>query len=112
MPLLAIGGTTVDVADDEVERTETEVGEVRRAFSGSPRSSVRAHKAGWKVSTVYITRAAANTLLGLLKATPPLTITGDLTGSISGYALNIQTESKTMAGGAEKVRVTFEIWAA
>ena len=59
--------------------------------------------------TILLTRAAADTLEGLLQAAPPLTLTGDLTGAISGYAQNIRMHSKAMVGGAEKVRLSFEL---
>lgn len=112
MAYLTVGGTTIPIADEESERIDFEVGEVRRAFSGAPRSSVRAYKAGWKLSTPWVTRSSGNTYRGLLEASPPLTLTGDVTGSVSGYALNISTKSRTNAAGAEVVKVSFELWQA
>lgn len=110
MPFLSIGGTDVSVANDTVDREEFAVGEVRAAFSGAPRSSVRAYKKRWSMSTIPLTRTAANTLEGLLQANPPLTIAGDLTGSISGYASDIKMHSQTNAAGAELVVVSFRLW--
>lgn len=112
MPFLTVGGTTVEVADDTVDGEEFEVGEVRPAFSGKPRSSVRAYRSRWSMRTIPLARATADTLKGLLKAAPPLTVTGDLTGAIDAYALNIRTHSSTGSGGAELVVVTFDLWAA
>ncbi len=104
------GAVVVRVADGQVEREEFAIGEVRAAFSGAPRSAVRGYNTTWKVTTIPITRSAADTLKGLLEATPPLTIAGDLTGSISGYVSDITTRSRTAAGGAEFVTLSFKIW--
>ena len=112
MPFLTIGGTTVSVQDDSVDREEIAVGDVRPAFSGAPRSSVRAYKKKWTLATIPLSRTAADTLEGLLQASPPLTLAGDLTGSISGYASDIKMHSRQNAAGAERVVVTFCLWEA
>lgn len=112
MPFLVVGGVTVLVETKTSRRTEVPIGEVRRAFSGAPRSSVRGYYRAWSIETVFITRAAADTLRAALEGAPPLTITGDLTGSITGYALNIGEVEKRSVGPTflEYVRLGFEFW--
>lgn len=113
MAFLTISGTNVLVQSNTSLRTEVEVGQVRRAFSGAPRSSVRAYKRAWAIETVLMTRANADSLRTVLEAAPPLTITGDLTGSITGYVLSVQEIEKRRVGlSNEYVRLGFQLWQA
>lgn len=111
MSFLTIGGTAVSIADDAVDREDVPVGEVRPAFSGAPRSAVRAYQTRWKLKTIPLARATADTVRGLLEASPPLTLAGDLTGSTTGYlAGSVMGHSKTLADGSECVVLSFELW--
>jgi hypothetical protein len=117
MAYLTVGGVTVKVIHSAPRRREEAVGEVRRAFSGAPRSSVRAYYSVWEgVETTWITRTAADTLRAALKGTPPVACTGDLTGSINAYVSNIQEVEKarllSSGSNVEHVRLSFDLWAA
>lgn len=117
MAFLVIAGQTIPVIPTSARRREFAIGEVRRAFSGAPRSSVRGYKLAWEgVETSWISRAQADTIRTAIKGTPPLTTTGDLTGAINTYILNIQEVDKArkMIGGVsvEAVRLSFDIWEA
>lgn len=116
MPFLVVGGVTVKVVLPSGTREERSVGEVRPAFSGAPRSSVRAYFAEWEVETNWLARSAADTLRAALKGTPPVACSGDLTGSINCYVQNIREVEKgrKIIGGAavEAVRLGFKLMAA
>lgn len=112
MPFLtlpAFGDVRVEISS--ARRTEVPVGEVRRAFSGAPRSTVRAYKREWPLETVWYTRATADSLRTALQATPPIAVTGDLAGSVNVYFSDIQEVEKTerVVGGTrtEYVRLGF-----
>lgn len=102
-------GSTVPVALGGSQRTEVPIGEVRRAFSGAPRSSVSGYKREWSVETAWMTRAAADTLRTALKGTPPVSVSGDLTGSISVYVQNIRTVGSDKGAAGEFTRLAFDL---
>lgn len=110
MAYLVVAGVTVPVALESVREVAVPVGQVRRAFSGAPRSSVSSYKREWRgIATKWMTRATANTLRAALDNTPPLTVTGDLTGSISAYIQNIEDAGRTKLAGGEYVRLSFDM---
>lgn len=113
MVYLVIGALGVNVAVRSAHRISVPVGEVRRSFSGKPRSTVSDYITAWEgVETSWMTRAAANTLRAALEdTTPPVAISGDLTGSINAYFLNVREVDKDEFGGAEYIRIGFDIWA-
>lgn len=110
MAYLVVGGVTVSVQLERVRRIDVSVGEVRRAYSGAPRSSVSAYKNEWRgIETTWLTRSAADTLRAALKGTPPVTVSGDLTGSISAYIRNIEDVGRSKFAGGEHVRLSFDL---
>ena len=113
MAYLVVAGVTVPVALGSGRRAEVPIGDVQRAYSKAPRSSVSGYKLEWRgVETVFIPRATANTLRTALKGTPPLAVTGDLTGSLNVYVRNIEEVDKTKLSGGEYVRLSFDMWEA
>lgn len=118
MAYAVIAGQTIPVMPTTPRRREFAVGEVRRAFSGAPRSSVRDYWLEWEgVETKWITRAQADTIRSALKSTPPLTVSGDMFGSVtSAYVQNIREVEKArkmFAGvNTEAVRLSFDAWEA
>lgn len=117
MAYLVVGAVTVQVITSSPLRSETAVGSVRRAFSGKPRSSVSDYFTEWNgVETAWLIKADADTLRAALEAGPPVSVSGDLTGSISVYVLNIKEVEKAehrIAGvRTERVRLGFDMWAA
>lgn len=114
MPFLVIASQTIPVTLNAARRKDVEVGEVRRAFSGAPRSSVRAYVREWEgVETRWISRAQADTFRSALEGAPPLAASGDLTGSVNVYIRNVQEVEKgrkIISGSAvEAVRLSFDI---
>ena len=83
MAFLIIAGQTIPVPPRQPRETRVEVGRRGRALDGSARSTVRARKGEWQVTTVAMTTAAADTMEAALEGTPPLAASGDLTGSIN-----------------------------
>lgn len=108
---LVVAGVTVPVAPDSVKEVAVPVGQVRRAYSGAPRSSVSAYKREWRgVTTTWIARSAANSLRAALKGTPPLAVSGDLpAGSITVYIQNIEDAGRSKFAGGEYVRISFDM---
>lgn len=93
MAYLVVGGVTVPVAADSPPAHRlSQIGEVVRAFDGSPRSSVQAESPEWEIRTAVLTDAEANTLLAVLRGSHPITCSGDLLGSsMSCVPTDIQT---------------------
>lgn len=106
MPFLALGGTTMPVDLAEFQSSREEVGRVTRAFDGTPRSSVRSRDDTWDIPLQWVTAASGATLLTAIEGTPPLAATGDLTGSVSVLATNVQKTYRKFADG-EYVKITF-----
>jgi hypothetical protein len=65
MPFLQINGITVPVA--EWSRSQRPIGDSGRAFSGQQRSTRRALKRSWRITTTPLTRVTAEALLALLQ---------------------------------------------
>ncbi|GMV07360.1 MAG: hypothetical protein AMXMBFR53_36350 [Gemmatimonadota bacterium] len=106
MAFLTLGGVTVPVLIEGPDSEAVEVGAVEASFDGTPRSSVRAYKDRWEISTKWMTVAAADTLEAALKGTPPVAATGTLTGTISVLITGIRRTDRKFAGG-EYRRLTF-----
>ena len=103
MAFLVIASQTIPVEVGGPVGPRVEIGQRGRAFDGSARSSVRARKGEWSIVTVFMTTAAANTVVTALEGTPPLAASGDLTGSIDVLVGDIQREHR----GVGKVRLSF-----
>lgn len=86
MPFLVVGGVTVECAADDPPGLEiVEIGDKARMFTGAGRSTRRATKSEFAVTTVPMARADANTLVGILIGTQPVTCSGDLLGASGSY---------------------------
>ncbi len=103
MAFLIIAGETIPVPPGQPRETRFEVGRRGRAFDGSARSTVRARKGEWQVTTAAMTTAAADTMETALEGTPPLAASGDLTGSINVLVGNIER----LSAGIGFVRLNF-----
>ena len=103
MAFLVIASNTIPVNVVGPVAPRVEIGTRGTAFDGSARSTVRARKGRWSIVTVYMTTAAAATIVTALEGTPPLAATGDLTGAINVLVGEIQREHK----GVGKVRLSF-----
>jgi hypothetical protein len=80
MAFLIVGGVTVPVAVGQAAEGRPQLGEVVRAFDGSPRSSVRDALREWEIQTIPVTGSLAATLLAVLEGAHPITCSGDLLG--------------------------------
>ena len=114
MAYLSVASTEIPVRVGAPHSKEEPVGNVRRAFSGIPRSRVRGYLKVWEgIETRWITRAEANTIVAALKGTPPLSCTGDMGGSFSAVVENIrEMETERLAVGGvntEHVRLSFDL---
>ena len=103
MAFLVIASQTIPVEVGGPVGPRVEIGRRGRAFDGSARSSVRARKGEWSIVTVYMTAAAASTIVTALEGTPPLAASGDLTGSIDVLVGQIQRDHQAVG----KVRLSF-----
>ena len=109
MAYLVIASQTIDVAHATPPgRTRVEVGARARAFDGTPRSSVRARKDEWTVTTAWMTRAAADTLLTALEGAPPLAASGEMLGSVNVHVSDITTDHTMLVSG-EGVSLSFKV---
>lgn len=110
MAYLVVGGVTVPVAADSPPTHRLpQIGEVVRAFDGSPRSSVQAEAPEWEIRTAILTDAAANTLLAVLRGAHPITCSGDLLGSsMSCVPTDIQT-APVHTGTTRRRSVSFKL---
>ena len=105
MAFLVIASQMIPVEVGGPVGPRIEIGQRGRAFDGSARSSVRARKGEWPISTAYMTTAAADTMVTALEGTPPLAASGDLTGSINVLVGDIQREHKAVG----LVRLSFNV---
>lgn len=96
MPFLTIGTyTDVPIAIDGARQVESElVGEIERAFAGNLRSTVRAAKRVWEVTTGALSLTEANQLRSQASFTAAVNCSGDLmTGATVSCFVTI-TESE------------------
>ena len=116
MAYLTIGdyytAVPVDTASPQM-RVET-IGEVRRAFSGVPRSSVRARYNVWEIETRWMPRATADDIMEALAESPPIDVGGDMLSAASALAVNVRRSATTRAVVAgvntEMVKLSMELW--
>lgn len=86
MPLLVIEGTTIPIALDGAEEDVPElIGDRGVTFDGSLREVNDGVKRRWPLRTPPLSSAEYATIRGTLIATPPLSCSGDLTGSMNGF---------------------------
>ena len=114
MPYLTLGDyADIPVTTSSPRMREEAIGGVRRAFSGVPRSSVRAYYRVWEVETTWIPLADAETMIEAMKDPAPLTVSGDMLSATSALVVNIQRIETTTAvvGGTatEMMRLSFEL---
>lgn len=112
--IIGAGYDAVPVAVSAPLRKLEPVGSVRRAFSGVPRSSVRAYFNVWPVETRWIPRDQEESIIATLLASPPLTITGDMVGgSVTGVAENVRRVEVGRVAfdsvNTEAVRLAFDL---
>lgn len=104
MPYHVVGGVTVSVAASS-ESVE-EVGDRGRAFDGTLRSTIRARKKEWTISTVPMTQADATTLETALNGTLPVACSGDLTGTVNTHPV-ITGKEYVMVSGSYRVVTSY-----
>lgn len=113
MPALVVGSVTVPVAAaDGVTESRPQIGEVVRAFDGTPRSSVRAKVREWDIQTVPMTATAAASLLTQLEGSHPITCSGDLLGgTLSCTPTEITVTPQKITGSTLYKVVSFRLLA-
>ena len=112
MALLVIESLTVpiDWPDGGEEQEPVEIGDRDRAFDGTLLTSIRGYKRRWAFRSAPIDSTAADALMAILEATPPLACSGDaLGGSIDCVARYSGREIMTVGSGVRLFRVRFEL---
>lgn len=111
MSLLVVGGVTVSVANtDQDVQFEPIGGEVVRMFDGSARTTVRAYKRTWMITTIILPDATAATLKAvLISTTQPVTCSGDLFGTSLSCITQLTSYAAVNVRGALYRRVAFKL---
>lgn len=109
MPMLVANGHTVPVSPTTPpKKTITEYGDFSQAFDGTDRGTITARKALWTVTTAPMLPSDADALVTALQATPPITVTGTLTGSLVARS-TVTDYSPIVVRGGFRVVVTFTL---
>lgn len=111
MPSLVVSGITVQVSiTADTEEENVAVGEVVRAFDGTPRSSVRGYKREFSVETIYLVPAVADPLIAALKTPGGVTCSGDFLGGTVGCVVtDIKVRHVKIQGVIVHKVVTFRL---
>lgn len=108
MAALVVGGVTVKVAVGGVSRRRVEIGDRVRAFGGRLRSSIRARKWEWAVTTPAVPVAEASTYLTAIE-TVPVSCSGDaLGGTVSCHGTLTGWNDAGLPGGTHVI-VSFDL---
>lgn len=102
-------GMDVNVAWDEAEKDDLEIGDAARAIDGSYRSTVTLRKREWKLSTPPMVRADANVLESRLSGAGPLSCSGDLLGGTVSCFPELTGWSAIGVPASHKVRLDFSL---
>lgn len=111
MPYLVVNGVTIPVQlDDGDEEDVIEVGDRGEAFDGTALSSVRSVKSRWRFRTGPVDAATAAAIKAAVLATPPIACSGDVLGAaVSCHGIYRGRRGQTIAGGARRFRLQFEL---
>lgn len=109
MAFLIVGGITVSVAASSVSSREKKYfQDLTDAFDGSALLTRRATKRTWRVRTILMARASADSLETAIE-TVPVTCSGDLLGaSISCIGTVVEWDGSAIAGD-HKVSLDFTL---
>lgn len=93
--MLSIAGLTVRVSATPYDIPQW--GDWARSFGGKIRTDLSASHRGFRVTTAELSKSNAETLVATLRATQPLTCSGELIGSPSAdfHAENIEVQPVT-----------------
>lgn len=109
MDFLTIDGTPVAVARDSAELSADVVGERARAFDGTLRSTQRAVKRRWKLSTPPLLAAEAEALWTRLTAfAAPRRCAGEMIGGTTEVECEVEVGSVKYIAGPGAARQSFE----
>lgn len=81
MAFLVVAGITVKVARGQATETIERIGSSSRAYAGNLRSTVRAEKRAWKVTTTPMTAADCATLKAAVTLAAQVSCSGDMIGT-------------------------------
>lgn len=109
MPFLTVGATNISVAADGVTKEHEVIEDQQRAFSGALRVIRSTIKRQWRVRTIPVARATADTYYTALTGTPPTNCSGDLIGSTVSCVVTVEGFESVAGAGAELVVITFRI---
>lgn len=103
MPFLTIASVNVPVGVQGARETEPElIGSDSRAFAGNLRTTVRAEKRGWEVTTTPITEAELTTLRAAIANGAHVSVTGDAIGATVTCRVRLTGASYVAVRGAHR----------
>lgn len=113
MAFLIVGGITVPVASSSSPtRSDDEIGDRDRAFDGTMRQMIVTVKHNHEGETKPITKTDADALVTALRASPPITCSGDWLGASGSYFATVREYRGVKVNGAFRVVVAFTLFEA
>lgn len=107
MPFLTIAGITVPVSTGGARETEPEqIGTDSRAFAGNLRTTVRAEKRAWEITTNHMTSTAFGTLRTAVANGAQVTVGGDAIGGTVTCRVRITGATYVKVPGGHRRVVT------
>jgi hypothetical protein len=104
MAFLTVGAIDVPVAQGTPGTDFHEVGDRGRAFGGTMRSTVRARKREFPITTTPMTTTDAAALETALTATQPISFSGDLMGgSVDCHVSELKDEWRKLNGELRRI---------
>src|SRR5947209_751550 len=112
MAILIVGGVTVPVqAPTSAQQQDEEVGGSRaRMFSGLMRSTVRAFKRSWPITTRLLTATERTNVRAALRGTPPVACSGDVLGGSVNCFTQITNDQQQWKKGEIRYVLSFTLF--
>lgn len=114
MPFVVVGAVTIPIqAPGGARHDVEEFGERQRAFDGTMLTAVRARKDRWgPLTSVLLARAATDTAIAALNATPPVSCSGDfLNATVNCHPQYHGLAPEPVANGITMYRISFTLHA-
>lgn len=110
MPALVVGGVTIKVAREGVQRDRDDASDRSRAFDNTYRASVTGTaKRTWAFSTPPLARATADTYEATLGVVSPQTCSGDILGASISCCSEITGNVPLVIGTAQYSVISFAL---
>ena len=100
MAFLTLAGITIDVSTDGASQLEGDVvGEKARMFDGTLRSTVRATKRAWRITSPVLTQVQESAIRTAIANHATVTLSGDIVGGANVSVKVTPTESAFVPDG-------------